>query len=163
MEKGDQAGFPVDGKKGILLNQIFGLFSVCRHNGWFSLETLTAGHFLLWEGPVQIRGNWFNGFGLMAQKAVDTFLFSFFCFLCCFVSSRFVLYLILFVFGLNFVSLLRSTYSKALGVSVVCVDASACSCCRRQYSRQVFGLIETDLGSIVAVNTHSLGHSRVFN
>lgn len=48
---------PQQRKKGILLNQIFSSFSVCRHNGWFSLEKLTAWHFLLWEGPVQIRGN----------------------------------------------------------------------------------------------------------
>lgn len=68
-------------KKAMLLNQIFSFCSVCRHNGCFSLEKLTGWHFLLWDGPVQIRGNWFNGSALMAQKAtssVSTFLLSLF-------------------------------------------------------------------------------------
>lgn len=116
-------------KKAMLLNQIFSLCSVCRHNGCFSLEKLTGWHFLLWDGPVQIRGNWFNGSALMAQKAtssVDTFLFSlffpfFFCLLpalALFFPSLSGLHLIFFIFC-------AARIVKDAGVFVASVDAFA--------------------------------------
>lgn len=157
-DRGDRPYSRGEEKKAMLLNQIFSLCSVCRHNGCFSLEKLTGWHFLLWDGPVQIRGNWFNGSALMAQKAtssVDTFLFSlFFLFFLSFACPRSFLSLLI-RFTPNFLYFLRST------------DCEGCRCvCERVWTLLRETVWQTGLeinSSGFKTSAHSLGPDRMFS
>lgn len=136
-DRGNRPSSRGEKKKAMLLNQIFSLCSVCRHNGCFSLEKLTGWHFLLWDGPVQIRGNWFNGSALMAQKAtssVDTFLFSlFFPFFFCLLPA-----LALFFPSLSGLHLIFFIFCAARIVKDAGVFVSECGrFCGRQFGRRV--------------------------
>lgn len=116
-------------KRGILLNQIFSLCSVCRHNSCFPpSRSLLAG--ISCSGMALSR---LEEIDLMAQKAasnVDTFLFSF---------------MPVFFFLSMFAPNVRGTRRKRNRRP--CIYARLCRCvCRRHDSRQVFKFNkETDL------------------
>lgn len=113
----------------------------------FSPEKLTAWCFLLWDGPDQIRGNWFNGFSLMARCSL---LFP--------LSSAF---LSLFFFSFSCLHLVSC-------ISSACTRFGVCVCVKhvwmlqraaeRENNRKVFWLNkERELGSIAVVKTTPSG------
>lgn len=130
-------------KRHFIKSDLFSFCSVCSYKGWFSLEELTAWHFLPRDGPVQIRGNWFNGFGLIAEKTTstaDTALFCCFCFISDLACAH-----------LFFMFILVAAFWRIMSECVWLFHVAASK--SRKYG-SLWCNRKTDLWSIAAVNQH---------